>query len=43
MLVSDEQARFSDNYFDLAGGEAVDITITSPSALQPEMVRCAWR
>ncbi len=43
MLVSDEQARFSDNYFDLAGGEAVDITITSPAALQPEMVRCAWR
>ncbi len=43
MLLADEQAAFSDNYFDLAGGESVEITVTSPRVLKPEMLSFGWR
>lgn len=43
MLLPDERAHYSDNYFDLAAGERIDVTITSPSLLKPEMLTCHWR
>lgn len=43
VLVPDGLAVFSDNYLDLAPGERVEITITSPSELSVDQVTYAWR
>ncbi len=43
VLIPDEEATFSDNYLDLAAGERVEITVTSPSVLHVDQVTYAWR
>ena len=44
LLVADERTRFSDNYFDLAGGEKRTVRITNESApLGRDDVVVRWR
>lgn len=43
VLLTDERAALSDNYFDLAAGENADVIITSPTPLQPETLTFHWR
>lgn len=42
--VADEHTRFSDNYFDLSGGEQRTIVVSNPvKSLTPDMVSLGWR
>jgi beta-mannosidase len=44
LLVPDERTWYSDNYFDLAGGECAEIVVRNPKVvLKPEMVTFGWR
>ena len=44
LVVPDEHTRFSDNYFDLAGGERRTIVVTNPQTpLLPDMLTVKWR
>jgi hypothetical protein len=41
--VSDERADFSDNYFDLAGGESRTVMLRNELVLTPDSVTVRWR
>jgi len=44
ILAPDERTQFSDNYFDLAAGETVTLSVSHPIvALRPEDIEVRWR
>ncbi|HRE26547.1 MAG TPA: hypothetical protein PK954_07940, partial [Anaerolineales bacterium] len=43
VLLPDEQAHLSDNYFDLAAGESAEIVVTGQSELHSAQLRFGWR
>jgi len=43
VLLPDEQAHLSDNFFDLAAGESAEIVVTAPSTLYSAQLRFGWR